>query len=71
MILKSFELNKINLKENKIILFYGKNEGLKKESIIKLINKFSNIQTFEEQEVIENSDSFIENILTPAIFTSN
>ncbi len=68
MILKSFELNKINLKENKIILFYGKNEGLKKESIRKLINKFSNIQTFEEQEVIENSDSFIENILTKSLF---
>ena len=68
MILKSFELNKINLKENKIILFYGKNEGLKKESIIKLISKFSNIQTFEEQEVIENSDNFIENILTKSLF---
>ncbi len=68
MILKSFELNKINLKENKIILFYGKNEGLKKESIIKLVNNFSNIQTFEEQEVIENSNNFIESILTKSLF---
>ena len=31
MILKSYEINKINLNKNKIILFYGKNEGLKKE----------------------------------------
>ena len=31
MILKSFEINKINLNKNKFILFYGKNEGLKKE----------------------------------------
>ena len=30
MIIKSFEINKINLNKNKIILFYGKNEGLKK-----------------------------------------
>ena len=32
MIIKNYEMNKINLDENKIILFYGKNEGLKNES---------------------------------------
>ena len=31
MIFKSFEINKINLKKKKLILFYGKNEGLKKK----------------------------------------
>ena len=38
MILKFFEISKINLNKNKIILFYGKNEGLKNESIIKILN---------------------------------
>ena len=38
MILKYFDLNKIDLKKNHIILFYGKNEGLKNESIIKILN---------------------------------
>ena len=33
MIIKSFELNKIDLKLNKFILFYGKNEGLKNEAL--------------------------------------
>ena len=33
MILKSFEINKIDLKKNKIILIYGKNEGLKNDSL--------------------------------------
>ena len=33
MILKSFELNKIDLQKNKIILLYGKNEGHKNEII--------------------------------------
>ena len=33
MIIKSFELSKINLKEKQFFLFYGKNEGLKKETI--------------------------------------
>ena len=31
MIVKSFEINKINLDKNKFLLFYGKNEGLKNE----------------------------------------
>ena len=53
MILKSFELDKINLKKNKIILFYGKNEGLKKEFILKLTKDLSNIQTYEEKEIIQ------------------
>ena len=33
MILKSYEINKINLDNHKIILLYGKNEGHKNESI--------------------------------------
>ena len=33
MIVKSFELNKIDLKKNKIFLFYGENEGLKNQII--------------------------------------
>jgi len=33
MILKHYQINKINLDINKIILFYGKNEGLKSQEI--------------------------------------
>jgi DNA polymerase-3 subunit delta len=33
MILKSFEIDKINKKTNQLILFYGKNEGLKNEAL--------------------------------------
>tara|TARA_B100000900_G_C20539312_1_gene699738 strand:+ start:236 stop:1228 length:993 start_codon:yes stop_codon:yes gene_type:complete len=68
MILKSFELNKINLKKNKLILFYGKNEGLKKESILKLTRHLSNIQTYEEKEILQNLDIFLENILSKSLF---
>ena len=35
MILKSYEINKINIKKNKYILFYGQNEGAKKKKINK------------------------------------
>ena len=37
MIIKSYELNKLNLDKNKMILFYGKNEGLKNELINNLL----------------------------------
>ena len=33
MILKSFEVKKINQNINHLILFYGKNEGLKNDAI--------------------------------------
>ena len=37
MILKSYEINKINQKVNHLILLYGKNEGLKKDITTYLI----------------------------------
>ena len=45
MILKFFEVNKIKFNINHLILFYGKNENLKNESLdilIKEKNKHSN-----------------------------
>ena len=41
MIIKSYELKKLDLNKNKYILFYGANEGAKTEEIdrLKLLNK--------------------------------
>ena len=39
MILKSFEINKVNLKIHKFLLFYGKNDGYKNEEINKIKEK--------------------------------
>ena len=36
MIIKSYELKKLNLDKNKYILFYGANEGAKTEEINRL-----------------------------------
>ena len=36
MILKFYELHKIKINSQNLILFYGNNEGLKKEEITKL-----------------------------------
>ena len=68
MIFKSFEINKIDKKVSQIILFYGKNEGLKNEAINILIKDKKNIQNYEEKEILDNENNFIENILSKSLF---
>ncbi|MDC1045189.1 DNA polymerase III subunit delta [Candidatus Pelagibacter sp.] len=68
MIFKSFEINKINKKINQLILFYGKNEGLKNEALNILIKDENNIQNYEEKEILDNENYFIENILSKSLF---
>ena len=68
MIFKSFEINKINIKINQFILFYGKNEGLKNEAFNILIKNKKNISNYEEKEILDNENVFIENILSKSLF---
>ena len=62
MIIKSFEINKINFDQNKLVLFYGKNEGFKNEATNNLIKDKDEITKYEEKEVLENINNFIESI---------
>ena len=71
MIIKSFEINKIDPFKNNLILFYGQNEGLKDENIIKLSSKFHNIIKYHEREILENRDSFFESIFSGSLFDEN
>ena len=70
MIVKSFELNKIDIKKNNFYLFYGINEGLKEEVIKNIFEKkYSNkIYRYEEKEILENKISFFNNILSKSFF---
>ena len=68
MIIKSYEIKKINLENNHFILFYGKNEGLKNEATNDLIQKKNSISNYDEKEILNNQDYFIENILTKSLF---
>ena len=68
MIIKSYEQNKINFDKNKIILLYGKNEGFKNETINKLIKFKENITKYEEREILENSNIFLEDIFSKSLF---
>ena len=58
MIIKSFELNKLKLKNHKFYLFYGDNEGLKEETIKNLFEKNyqGKIHRYEEKEVLDNKE---------------
>ena len=68
MILKSYEINKINPNINRLLLFYGKNEGLKNEALNTLIKNKNNILNYEEKEILDNENIFVENILSKSLF---
>ena len=70
MIIKSYQIKDININKNKFILFYGVNEGFKKEEIVNLIieEKNENISKYEEKEVLENSENFLNSIFSKSLF---
>ena len=68
MILKNYEINKINQNINHFILFYGKNEGLKNEALHTLIKNENNISNYDEKEILDNENNFIESILSKSLF---
>jgi len=68
MIYKSFEINKINKNLIHIMLFYGKNDGLKNQALNDLIEDKKNIFNYEEKEILDNENNFIENVLTKSLF---
>ena len=68
MIIKSFEIKKINYKINNLILFYGKNESLKNEALNTLVKEGNNISNYEEKEILDNENNFIENVLSKSLF---
>ena len=69
MIIKSFEIDKINKSKNNLILMYGKNEGLKKQLTDKLTSNFQEIEIYEEKEILDDSNNFLENFLNKSLFS--
>ena len=70
MILKSFEISKLKLKQHNFFLFYGDNEGLKEETIKNLFetNYRDKIHRYEEKEILDNKNEFFNSILTKSFF---
>ena len=70
MILKTYDINKISLAQNKIILLYGKNSGLKNSFKKKLIENKKNILNYDQNDILENENIFFENLLSKSLFES-
>ena len=69
MILKSFEISKIDVSKFKFFLIYGENEGLKEELISKI--KSSHIGKeikYEESQIIGNKFNFFSEIKNRSLF---
>ena len=70
MITKSHELNKINFNQSPFILLYGKNEGFKDQAIKQILKNKTRISNYEEKEVLEHSNNFLESIFSKSLFES-
>ena len=68
MIIKSFETNKIELDKNKFILLYGQNNGFKNETLKNLIKGKKEVFNYDEKEILDNSYSFFEQIISRSLF---
>jgi len=71
MILKSYEINKIN-NDIKFYLIYGKNEGLKKECIKEIIkHSRGKVYNYDEKQILDNKEIFFEDTLSGSLFEDN
>ncbi len=70
MILKHHSLNENIVKENSIFLLYGNNEGLKNETIDKIV-KDNQVYKYDENEVLNNENQFYENATSSSLFENN
>tara|TARA_Y100001936_G_scaffold46673_1_gene45431 strand:+ start:1018 stop:2010 length:993 start_codon:yes stop_codon:yes gene_type:complete len=68
VIVKNFETKKINLNKNSFILFYGRNEGFKIQIKNELLKDRIITSNYEEQEIIENANNFLESLYTKSLF---
>ena len=68
MIIRSYEINKINKDIKNFYLFYGKNNGLKKELTEYVLKEEKNIIIYEEKEILDNTGLFTDNILSGSLF---
>ena len=70
MIIKAYEHQKIKKIKNNIFLFYGENEGYKSQVIkdIFISNFKGNIERFDENEILNNFESFISSLINKSFF---
>ena len=70
MIIKSFEISKINFDKNNFYLLYGENEGYKNEVIKKYFEKIypNSIYRHDENQILDDKDKFLNGLLSKSFF---
>ena len=70
MIIKSFEISKINFDKNNFYLLYGENEGYKNEVIKKHFEKIypNSIYRHDENQILDDKDKFLNGLLSKSFF---
>ena len=70
MIVKFYEVDKLNLSNVKFFLLHGQNDGFKNEIISELIlkNKKEKTLKYDEKEIFENKDIFYDNVFNGSLF---
>ena len=70
MIIKAYEHQKIKKLRNNIFLFYGENDGYKSHVIndIFIANFKGNIERLDENEILNNFESFISSLINKSFF---
>ena len=68
MIIKSHEIKKQSLDKYNFFLLYGKNDGLKNKVTEELIDINTNIKIYEEKDILDNKNDFLESINSGSLF---
>ena len=69
MIIKNFELDKIDIKNFNLFLFYGDNQGFKDEIVEKICQQKNLKKTlYFEKEVLSNTENFLNSISSKSFF---
>ena len=70
MIIKSFELDKINSIKKNLILIYGLNQGYKNQIIKEIFEKKfeGEILRYDEIEILDNQEEFITSLMNKSLF---
>ena len=73
MIVKTFEIEKINRTDSNFHLIYGNNEGIKEDLIRdNYLKSFTGeVLKYDEQEILSSRDQFIQSLHTKSLFGSN
>lgn len=70
MILKPYEINKVDLNKQKFLLLHGKNEGAKLEEIKNIKEKYKEKKcyNYEEKFILDNLDNFYNEFVSGSLF---